>query len=73
MRGDDEFLHELEIEVEVELSEAVASRPEEEYALPITEWLFDPTDVEREQIGLRGVLDAIDVLEHEERPGGDVA
>ncbi|MBB5078710.1 hypothetical protein [Nonomuraea endophytica] len=70
MRGEDEFLHELESEVEVELTATVASRPEEEYALPITEWLFDPTDVEREQIGLRGVLDAIDVLEHEERPDG---
>ncbi|MFI6901683.1 hypothetical protein ACIBKY_10490 [Nonomuraea sp. NPDC050394] len=73
------FLRELEIgveaeaEAEAELSEAVAGRPEEEYELPITERLSDPTDAEREQIGLRGVLDAIDVLELENRPDGDVA
>ncbi|MGW5266127.1 hypothetical protein ACWEQG_34560 [Microbispora sp. NPDC004025] len=57
------FLHELEIEVEEEMIEAERGLPEEAAALPIAEWLFDPTDVERERIGLRGLLGAVEVLE----------
>jgi hypothetical protein len=32
---------------------AEASHPKEVAGLPVTEWLFEPTDVEREEIGLR--------------------
>ncbi|MEV4098241.1 hypothetical protein [Streptosporangium saharense] len=60
-----DFLHELGAEVRVELRVAEASHPEEMAELPVTEWLFDPTDVEREEIGLRGLLDAVEVLENE--------
>ncbi|MEV0388501.1 hypothetical protein [Nonomuraea sp. NPDC050643] len=67
--GENEFLYELRTEVEVELVVAEASHPEEAMELPVTEWLFDPTDVEREEIGLRGLLDAVEVLEDDSRPG----
>ncbi|MFI6290515.1 hypothetical protein ACIBEJ_02980 [Nonomuraea sp. NPDC050790] len=73
MKDNEAFLRALEAEVEVELNASVASHPEEALELPVTEWLFDPMDAEREQVGLRGVLDAIEVLEHGERPGGDIA
>ncbi|MFI7454735.1 hypothetical protein ACIBQX_45190 [Nonomuraea sp. NPDC049714] len=66
--GDNEFLYELQAEVEVELIHVEASRPEQEFDLPVSEWLFDPTDVEREEIGLRGLLDAVEVLEDRSRP-----
>ncbi|MBF8185271.1 hypothetical protein ITP53_05875 [Nonomuraea sp. K274] len=64
----DDFLYELKIEVEAEVTLAESSHPEEEVGLPVTEWLFDPTDVEREEIGLRGLLDAVEVLEGEHGP-----
>ncbi|MFI7703983.1 hypothetical protein [Nonomuraea sp. NPDC049480] len=63
MSGENDFLDGLKVEVEVELTVAEASRPEEMTDLPVTDWLFDPTDVEREEIGLRGLLDAVEVLE----------
>ncbi|MFC5825913.1 hypothetical protein [Nonomuraea insulae] len=71
--GEDEVLYELKVEIEVELAEAEASRPEEELELPVADWLFDPTDVEREEIGLRGLRDAVEALEDDSRPGGHVA
>jgi hypothetical protein len=61
--GEHTFLYRLEIEVEEEMTEAEASHPEEAATLPIADWLFDPTDVERQEIGLRGLLDAVEVLE----------
>lgn len=60
--GDGEFLDEFEIEIEAELTLAEASRPEDAAGLPVADWLFDPTDAEREEIGLRGLLDAVEVL-----------
>ncbi|MBT2233545.1 hypothetical protein [Nonomuraea sp. NEAU-A123] len=66
---ENDVLYELKAEVEMELTQAVASHPEEEMALPITDWLFDPTDVEREEIGERGLLDAVEVLEDGPQPG----
>jgi SAM-dependent methyltransferase len=71
--GEDDFLHELEVEVEAEVALVEASRPEEVAGLPVTEWLFDPTDAEREEIGLRGLLDAVEVLEDGARPDDHVA
>ncbi|MFC4535265.1 hypothetical protein [Sphaerisporangium dianthi] len=67
--GGNDFLYGLEAEVEVELTLAEASRPEEEMGRPVSEWLFDPTDAEREEIGLRGLLDAVVALEDDSRPG----
>ncbi|SEH03965.1 hypothetical protein SAMN05444920_15010 [Nonomuraea solani] len=70
--GDDEVLYELKAEVEIELTMVEASRPEDELEMPVTDWLFDPTDAEREEIGLRGLRDAVEVLE-DDSPGGHVA
>jgi hypothetical protein len=67
--SDDGFLYELQIEVEEEVTLIEASRPEEAAELPVTEWLFDPTDAEREEIGLRGLLDAVEALEDDSRRG----
>ncbi|TDD26524.1 hypothetical protein E1218_12980 [Kribbella turkmenica] len=61
MSGD--FLHELETEVEADLSMVAASHPEETAVLPVTEWLVDPADVEREETGLRSLLGAVEALE----------
>ncbi|MFI6744497.1 hypothetical protein ACIBI9_67630 [Nonomuraea sp. NPDC050451] len=71
--GEDDFLYELEVEVEAEVTLVESSHPEEVAELPVTEWLFDPTDAEREEIGLRGLLDAVEVLEDGSRPGDHVA
>ena len=69
--GDNGHLHKLEIELETEVAEAVASHPEEQAGLPAVEWLFDPTDVEREEISLRGLIDAVRVLEEHPPTGGN--
>jgi hypothetical protein len=68
--GGDEVLHGLEIEVEEEIAMVEASHPETEAELPVTEWLFDPTDAEREEVGLRSLLDAVETMEH---PGDNPA
>ncbi|MFI6924521.1 hypothetical protein ACIBIZ_31580 [Nonomuraea spiralis] len=65
----DDPLYELRIEVGIELTEVRRSHPETEMDLPVTDWLFDPADAEREEIGLRGLLDAVEVLEEAARPG----
>ncbi|MFG2075295.1 hypothetical protein SAMN05421874_120118 [Nonomuraea maritima] len=65
---EDNFLYELKIEVEAEISLVEASRPEEEAELPVTDWLFDPTEAEREQVALRGLLDAVEALEEDSIP-----
>ncbi|MEU7828503.1 MULTISPECIES: hypothetical protein [unclassified Nonomuraea] len=71
--GENEVLYELHVEIEEELIIAEASHPEEEMERPVTEWLYDPADVEREEIALRVLRDAVVVLEDGSRPGGDVA
>lgn len=68
--GESEFLHNLEIEVEVELDAAGSSHPEEEFGVSPAEWLFDPTDVAREQAGLRSIVGAVEALESDVRPDG---
>jgi hypothetical protein len=55
--GENAFLYELEIDVTAELAQAEASPPEEEaIAAPVDEWLVDPVDAERYEIGLRNLL-----------------
>lgn len=61
MTGGEDF--ELEIEIEAELSMAESSHAEEVAERPPSEWLFDPVDVEREEIELRGLLDAVRTVE----------
>ncbi|GAA0250329.1 hypothetical protein GCM10009527_053370 [Actinomadura nitritigenes] len=58
----DEFEIEFEVEVEAELDLAEASEPGAA-GQPASEWLFDPTDVEREEVELRNLLGAAEELE----------
>ncbi|MFD0886185.1 hypothetical protein ACFQ08_16695 [Streptosporangium algeriense] len=68
--SENEFLDELKAEVAIELTLVEASHPEEMAGLPVTDWLYDPADAEREEIGLRGLLDAVEALEDDSRHGG---
>ena len=62
--GDNAFLHALELNVRVELTQAEASQPEEEAArVPIDEWLSDPADDQRYEVALRSLLGAVEALE----------
>ncbi|MGW3811887.1 hypothetical protein [Micromonospora sp. NPDC005113] len=67
--GDNDSLHELEAEVEAELAMAESSHPEEAMKLPVTEWLFDPADAQRDEVGLRSLLGAVETLEGDPRFG----
>jgi hypothetical protein len=58
------FLHELEVEVEAELEQVESSAPTDD-AVPPSEWLFDPTDIDREEASLRSLLGAVEALEGE--------
>ncbi len=61
MSGD--FLHELEHEVEADLTMIESSHPAEAAVLPPSEWTADPAEVERDEIGLRSLLGAVEALE----------
>ena len=62
--GDNAFLHELELNVSTELMLAETSQPEEEaFRVPVDEWLFDPTDAQRYEVGLHNLLGAVEALE----------
>jgi hypothetical protein len=62
--GDNAFLHELELNVRTELTQAETGQPEEEAAgVLIDEWLLDPADVQRYDVGLRDLLGAVEALE----------
>ena len=63
----EEFLHGLEIEVEAELDIAESSHPKDAARTPVTEWQFDPTDAERYEVNLRGLLGAVEAVEEVER------
>ncbi|MFS8102442.1 hypothetical protein LFM09_35485 [Lentzea alba] len=62
----------LEREVEDELRMAKASRPDEEMSAPIEDWRFDPTDVQRYEVGLHSLLDAVEA-EHDGSQQGPLA
>ena len=62
--GENAFLHELELNVSAELVLAGTSQPEEEAVnVPLDEWLFDPADAQRYEIGLHNLLGAVEALE----------
>ena len=63
-----QFVQRLEVEVETELDLARSSHPEEELGISPVEWLFDPTDVEREEVGLGNLLSAAEALETDLQP-----
>jgi hypothetical protein len=52
---------ELEIEVETELELVEASSPADDIGAPAS-WTFDPSDVVREEVGLRNLLGAAEAL-----------
>ncbi|MEH0985306.1 hypothetical protein [Micromonospora sp. CPCC 205556] len=62
-------MHELETEAEAKLAMAAASHREEAIKLPVTEWLFDPADAQRDEVGLRSLLGAVGALEGDPRFG----
>ncbi|MFG2058796.1 hypothetical protein ACGFI9_32720 [Micromonospora sp. NPDC048930] len=66
----DNSLHELESVVEAELAMAESSDPADAAELPVTEWLFDPADAQRDEVGLRSLLGAVEALEGD-APLGD--
>ena len=68
--GDNAFLHELELNVRAELTRAETGQPEEEaVGVPIGEWLLDPADAQRYEVGLRNLLGAVEALEDGSGPG----
>ncbi|MET7422786.1 hypothetical protein [Dactylosporangium sp. NPDC005555] len=66
--GDETFLHRLEHNVRAELAQAETSPLDAALAVPIDEWMFDPADAEREEVGLRSLLGAVEALEGGPRP-----
>ena len=58
---------ELEIEVETELELVEASSPADDIGAP-SSWAFDPSDVVREEVGLRNLLGAAEALARTEEP-----
>lgn len=64
--GHDTFLHELELTVRAELAEAEAGRPA--VGLPVEEWLSDPAEDQRYEVGLRGLLGAVEAAEEGSSP-----
>lgn len=62
--GENAFLHSLDVEFRVDLTEVEAVPSEEEaIGLPIEEWQFDPEDAQRYEVGLHNLLGAVEVLE----------
>ena len=61
--GDNAFLHELELTVRAELTQAETSPPEEAVCVPIDEWLSDPADEQRYEADLRSLFGAVEALE----------
>jgi hypothetical protein len=67
--GDNAFLHERELNVRAELTVAETSQPwEDAVRVPIDEWLSDPADDQRYEVGLRSLRGAIEALEDGSRP-----
>jgi hypothetical protein len=58
----------LKVEIEVELTLAESSRAEVASGLPTSEWLADPEDTERYEVGLHSLLGAVETLEGDFRP-----
>ena len=62
--GENAFLHELELNVSTELTLAGTGQPEEEAVrVSVDEWLSDPADEQRYEIGLHNLLGAVEALE----------
>ena len=65
---DNAFLHELELDVRTELSQAESGRPEQDTGgAPAAQELLDP-DAERYEVSLRTLLGAIEAMEDGSEP-----
>ena len=69
--NDDELLIDLKAEVAAELAVAHTDDPDAAYEVPPDQWLFSPTALEREEVGLRNILGAIEALQAGPQPPGD--
>ena len=70
-QSENEFLHGLEVDIKAELAITGSSPPENVFDTPATEWLYDPTDAERYEVGLHGLLDAVEAVEDTTSPHAD--
>lgn len=61
--GDNDFLHRLETNVRAELALVETSQPTAEAAAPTEQWLFEQVEAEHYDVGLRGLLAAVEALE----------
>jgi hypothetical protein len=59
----DDSLHDLKIEVAEELALAEATSPEDAANVPMEDWVFDPAYAQREVVGLRSLMGAVQSLE----------
>jgi hypothetical protein len=59
----DDRLRDLEVEVAVELEIARSGQADGAACTSPAEWAFDPTEIERDQIGLGMLLGAVQALE----------
>jgi len=66
---DGRSLHKIKIEIEEELVIAGPCDADEWPGFSPTESLFDPTEIERERIGLRNLLGAVEALDRDFEPG----
>ena len=61
--SDNVFLDELELTVRAELTQAETSQPEAA-CVPVDQWLTDPADDQRYEVGLRTLFGAVEALEN---------
>ena len=62
--GDNAFLHAVELNIRAELALAETGQPEKEAVdVPIDEWVVDPEEEQRYEVGLRSLLSAIEAME----------
>jgi hypothetical protein len=69
--GENRSLHDLEADVESELTMAESSHPDEPTGGP-ADWLVDPEEAERDEVSLRGLLGAVEALEGDSPPNRSV-
>ena len=69
--NDSSELREIGAEVAAELALADASYAQDALGQPQSEWLFDPIDIDREEIGLRSLLGAVQNLQAGRSDGTD--
>jgi hypothetical protein len=60
----DAFLRKLELDIKAELTQVETSQSgEAAVGIPIDEWLIDPADAQRYEVGLRNLVGAVEALE----------